>query len=102
MKYLILSQRNAVPIPPGQVVALFQAAKLWLKASQAEGRLDCYYAFADTRGTFAITNADSHEEVWDGILDYPLYMFFDWEVEPLCDPDHALDKLIDVADKIFG
>lgn len=102
MKYLITFQRNAVPIPAEQAVTLFLAAKLWTNASVADGRMDCAYAFADTSGGLTIANADSHEGVWDDILDYPLYMFFDWDVKPLCDPDHGYDKLIQVVQTQLG
>lgn len=77
MKYLVINRRNAMPIPPEQAATLFQAAKFWLKTRQAEGGIDCYYIFADTKGGLTISNADSHEEVYDHILDFPLYMFFD-------------------------
>ncbi|MGB5931821.1 MAG: muconolactone Delta-isomerase family protein [Anaerolineae bacterium] len=95
MKYATRSQRNLVPIPREQGVALFQAAKEWVKARLADGTLDCVYSFADLSGGLAIGNADSHEELMDRILDYPMYPFFDWEVEPLCDFSHSMDRLIE-------
>jgi hypothetical protein len=102
MKYLITFTRNTTPMPIEQAGALFQAAKLRTNASLAEGTMDCAYAFADTQGGFTVANGESHEEVWDAILDFPLYMFLDWEVKPLCDPNHGYDKLIEVVQTQLG
>lgn len=102
MKYLVTSQLGARPIPREQGVGLYQAAKEWLKARLADGRLDCHFPFANLSGGFAIANADSHEEVLEELLDFPLYPFFDWEVTPLCDWSHSFDKLIEYFQKVAG
>jgi hypothetical protein len=102
MKYLITGRRNVVPMPLEEAARLFQAAKLWINAALAEGRMDCAFAFADTKSVMAITNADSHEDACDGLVDYPLYMFLDWEVQALCDPSHVLDKLTQVVQQAIG
>ncbi len=102
MKYLITGRRNAMPMPLERAATLFQAAKLWISAGLAEGRMDCAYMFGDTRGIFSIVNAESHEEACDGLLDYPLYMFFDWEMQALCDAHHALDKLSEIVQTTAG
>lgn len=102
MKYLVTSQLGARPIPRELGVRLYQAAKEWLKARLAEGKLDCTYIFPDLSGGLAIANADSHEEVLDDLLDYPLYPFFDWEVTPVCDWSHSFDKLIEYFQKVAG
>jgi hypothetical protein len=101
MKYLIVAERNTVPIPVDQGAALYQAAKAWINAHLADGRMDCSYVFADTGG-LAITNAESHEEVFDALLSYPLYAFFDWEVRALCDWSHSYDSIIELFERLGG
>ena len=101
MKYLVSVQPGTTPIPPEQAVGLYQAAKEWINAQLADGRLDCCYVFADAGG-FAISNADSHEEVFDNLLAYPLYPFFDWEVKALCDWSHSYDKIIELYQRLVG
>ncbi|NIN95371.1 MAG: hypothetical protein GTN93_09730 [Anaerolineae bacterium] len=47
-----------------------------------------------------LVNADSHEEALERLLDYPLFVFFDWDVKPLSDWSHAHDKLIEFFQKL--
>ena len=101
MKYLSSGRPGAVPIPPEQAVGIYQAAKEWMNARLAEGTVDCHYVFPD-RGGFVIGNADSHEEILDRLMEYPLYPFLDWEVRPLCDWSHAYDKAIEFFQKLAG
>ena len=101
MKYLIAGERNSMPVPVDQGAALYQAAKAWINAHLADGRMDCSYVFADTGG-LAITNAESHEEVFDALLSYPLYAFFDWEVRALCDWSHSYDSIIELFERWGG
>jgi muconolactone delta-isomerase len=100
MKHLVIGTRNLVPMEPATAVGLYQAAKQWTNAQLADGRLDCQYNFVDLGGGCAIVNADSHEEVLERLLDYPLFAFFDWEVKPLADWSHAHDKLIEFFQKL--
>lgn len=99
MKYLVTARPSAVPIPPEKAVGLFKAAKEWINAHLASGKHDCHYIFPDGGG-FAIANADSHEEVMDQVLDYPMYPFLDWEIKALCDSDHSYDKMIEFWQKL--
>jgi hypothetical protein len=102
MKYLLTFRRNTTPMPIEQAAALFEAAKLRTSIALAEGRMDCAYAFGNTKGGVVILNVESHEDLWDGIVEHPMYMFFEWEVEPLCDLHHGLDKLIEVVETQLG
>ena len=45
-------------------------------------------------------NAESSEAVFEMILDYPLYPFFEWEVTALCDWQHGYDKNIEYFEKL--
>ena len=102
MKYLITGKRNVVPMPTERAAELFQGAKAWMNARLADGRLECHYVFAGLGGGFAVRNADSHEQVLDELLDYPLYPFFDWEVHSLCDYGHSYDKLTEYFQRLAG
>ncbi len=102
MKYLIIATQNLVPMEPAAAVGLNQAAKQWSNARLADGTLDCQYNFVDLSGGCVTINADSHEEVMDNLLDYPLFPFFDWDVKPLADWSHAHDKWIEYFQKLSG
>ena len=88
MKFLIMATPLPIPIPPEQGAELYQAASDWIAARVGDGRIDCTYIFI-AGGGFAITNAETHEQVFDELLSYPLYRFFGWEVEPLCEWEHT-------------
>lgn len=100
MKYLVMARRNLVPMDPEMGVAVFQAAKEWEKAQLASGKMDLRYNYADGSGGFGIVNGDSHEEVYDRILEAPYFAFMDWEVIPLVDSSHSFDKLIELFQKM--
>jgi muconolactone delta-isomerase len=100
MKYLVMARRNLVPMDPKTAITMFQAAKQWESAELASGRMDLRYNYADGSGGFGIVNGDSHEEVYDRILEAPYFSFMDWEVIPLVDSSHSLDKLIELFQKM--
>ena len=100
MKYLIRAKRNVFPMDPKMAVGIMQAAKQWTSAEIAAGRLDLMYMHADGSGGFGIANQDTHQEVYDKILEAPFYVFMDWEVVPLVDWSHAYDRLIEMFQKI--
>ena len=100
MKYMVMGTRNMVPMEPKMAIGLFQAAKQWVSASLADGTMDLHYLHVETGGGFTIGNADSHEEIYDRIMEYPLYPFFDWEVIGLVDWSHAYDKNIELLQKM--
>jgi hypothetical protein len=102
MKYMVVGTRNLAPMDPATAAGAFQAAKQWMEAGLADGTHDLHYMHIETGTGFTITNADSHEEIMDQILDYPPYPFFDWEVIPLVDWSHAYDKLIELFRKRGG
>ena len=101
MNFLVTGTRNyLVPMTPEQGLALLQAAKEWTKARLADGSMDCSYIFADTQGGFAISNADSHEELMDRLMGYPLWAFFTWEVKALGDSGPQFDRLVAFYQKV--
>jgi hypothetical protein len=84
MKYLVMATPLPIPIPP----ELFEEARHWIGERIADRRFDCVYMLLGGGGV-AIRNAESHEEVYEELLAYPLYGFFEWTIEPLVDWEHA-------------
>ncbi len=99
MKFIITGLLGRAPIPPQNAETLFQGARQWFDTRTASGKVDCHYVFPEGGG-FAITNANSIEEVLSSLVDYPLYPFMTWEVKPLCDWKHAYDKYIELYKKL--
>ena len=95
MKYLITAKTigfpGMTPTSPDVMHSLNLAARTYVKERLEEGSFECHYIFPDGGG-FVIANADSHEEVMDILLGYPLYPMFVWEVKVLCDWEHSYDK----------
>jgi hypothetical protein len=101
MKYLVTARPGTTTIKLKYGASVFKAAKQWADARLADGTFECHYGFSDL-GALAIVNADSHEALLDGILDCPVYPFFDWQAEALCDWQHTYDKNIAYFEKLAG
>ena len=101
MKYLVTARPGTTTIKLKYGARVFKAAKEWADARLADGTFECHYGFSDL-GALAIVNADSHEALLDGILDCPVYPFFDWQVEALCDWQHTYDKNIAYFERLAG
>jgi len=101
MKYLVTARPGTTTIKLKYGARLFQATKKWVSARVADGTFECHYGFPDL-GSIAIVNADSHEALLDEILDCPVYPFFDWQIEALCDWQHMYDKNIAYFEKLAG
>ena len=105
MKFLVLSKPCVgVPLPdnPEIRLALFQATKQFVENMLADGRVDCAYNFVSGQGGVTIANADSHEQLFGRIAAYPLYPFYDWEVQPIVDHPYVLGRLIGGIQKTGG
>jgi hypothetical protein len=94
MKFLLTARPGTTTIRLKYGTSLFQAAKEWAQTRLSDGTFDCHYAFVDLGG-LTIANAESSEAIFDMILDYPLYPFFDWEVTALCNWEQSYDKNIE-------
>lgn len=92
MKYLVSAIQDT-PIPPELGAALYEAATAWIEERIADGRIDCHFVFAQTGG-MAIVDVDSHEQLFEEIMSYPLSAFFDWEVTGLADWKHSYKTII--------
>jgi hypothetical protein len=95
MKYLVIGNPNLTPIPPELAVNIYKAAIAWMDERLKNGKLDFHYIFAE-RGGFVIANVNSPEELFDEMLSYPLYPFFDWEVKALVEWKHGYNSIIDL------
>ncbi len=95
MKYLVLGKPRPVMIPPDRAIPLYKSAIAWVDAHIKSGKVDCEYIFPEGGG-MAIGNVDSQEEAFDLLSSYPLYGFFDWQVEPLVDWKHAYNSIIEM------
>jgi hypothetical protein len=100
MKFLVTAIPNR-PIPPEMGAALWQAATAWTEERIADGRIECNYVFAQTGG-MAIIEVDSHEQVFDELMGYPLSGFFKWEVAALADWRHSYETLIALYQGLAG
>ncbi len=99
MKYMVIGKRNAVQMPLEYGAVLFQAAKDVTDEAIAAGRMDCAYSYADSGG-FAISNADSPEDMQRRLLNHPLYPFFDWEVKSLCNYRVTYDNCVELMQRL--
>lgn len=99
MKYMVVGNPNLTPIPLEHAVNLYKAAMAWTDERIKNGMIDCHYVYVGGGG-FTIGNANSQEELFDELLSYPLYAFFDWEVEPLVDWKHAYNSVIEFYKKM--
>ena len=103
MKFLILSKIPIGAPAADNPVALFQASKEYHNAAFADGSLDCVYSFVTGKGGgMAIANADSHEELWEKLSAYPWYPYMEFEVHPLVDENHLIDRTIEKLQEMEG
>lgn len=99
MKYLVIVTPNQTPMPPEMAVNIYKAAIAWTDERLKNGKIETIYIFAE-RGGFSIANVKSQEELFDEILSYPLYPFFDWDVTPLVEWKHGYNSIIDLYKKM--
>jgi hypothetical protein len=84
------------PMPPPVEVA--RASQEWIQAALDDGWMECCYAYPQGGGC-SISEVDSHEELMDRLLDYPMSPFVEYEVIPLVELDGAFDKLISYVER---
>jgi muconolactone delta-isomerase len=94
MKFLTTVKPGPMPPPP----EVARAAQEWLQAALDDGWIECCYAYPHGGGC-SISEVDSHEELMDRLLDYPMSPFVDYEVTPLVELDAAFDKLISFIER---
>ena len=99
MKYLVIATPNQTLMPMDMAVNLYNAAMAWTDERLKNGKIDCTYIFAE-RGGFSIANVNSHEELFDELLSYPLYPFFEFEVTALVEWKHGYNSIIEFYKKM--
>jgi hypothetical protein len=95
MKFLILARPRSIPPP----VELISSAQEWIEGRLSDGRIECCYAFAGGGG-FSVSQADSHEQLMDELVDYPLFGFVEFDVRPLVGLDHSFKRFIETAERM--
>jgi hypothetical protein len=95
MKYLVTVTPGPMP-PPLEAI---RAAREWLDDKVADGTFEAAYAFADGGG-FSISDAGSHEELMDMLLDYPMSPFVSYDVKALVASEAAFDRFEAYGEKM--
>jgi|SRR4030042_6623620 len=99
MKYLVIVTPNQTQIPLEMAEKIYKAAMVWTDERLKSGKIESTYIFNE-RGGFSVASANSHEELFDEMLSYPLYPFFDWEVTPLVEWKHGYNSVIEFYKKM--
>jgi muconolactone delta-isomerase len=89
MKFMVTARPRPLP-PPADLV---RQAQSWLQAKLDDGSFEAVYAYPEGGG-FSIGENDSHEQLMEQLMDYPLSPFVDFEVQPLVDMNPAFDRFI--------
>ena len=98
MKVLFIAKRARHQFSLEQSLAIFKGIEEWHKKYLNDGTYDCIHTFVEGGG-IGIANVDSLEAAYDLLDDYPATLFFDWEVYPLVDTRHAVEKSISSMEK---
>lgn len=78
MKYYVSTSPGPMPPAPEQL----DAAMSWLDTKVNDGTFDCIFGFMEGGG-FCVVNANSHHDVLEMMLEYPLFGLVTWSVQPL-------------------
>jgi hypothetical protein len=82
--------------PPLELV---RASREWIQARIDDGTFEAVYAFPGGGGV-SIGENDSHEQLMEQLMDYPLSPFVEYDVKPLVDLDAAFDRFIPFVEKV--
>ena len=98
MKFLVIGRpRDGAPKLENPL-EVSRAAQASIQKALKDGSFDCCYNLVSGGGV-SISNAKSHEELWENLRSYPLYTQLTWEVLPLVDIKYVFDKLVASAEK---
>ncbi len=101
MKYLVILTPNQTPLPLDMAEKLYRAAIAWTEERLKNGKMETTYIFNE-KGGFSVANVNSQEELFDEMLSYPLYPFFDWEITPLVEWRHGYNSVIESYKKMVA
>ena len=94
MKYLVIGNQVVMAAEHKAQADFLKRTRDWVNAKLADGTLDCAYSFP-AGGGFFIFNADSHEDLMQKIIDFPLRPLTELEIQPICDFNKATDMVVD-------
>jgi hypothetical protein len=95
MKFLVMVRPGPLPPP----VDLVRQAQDWIQERLDDGSFEAVYAFPHGGG-MSIGENESHEQLMEQPMAYPLSPFVDYEVLPLVELDAAFDRFIEFAEKM--
>jgi hypothetical protein len=95
MKFLVTVKPGPMPPP----IELVRQAQDWIEARVDDGTFEACYAFPEGGGC-SIGENDSHEQLMEQLMDYPLSPFVDYDVQPLVEVSAAFDRFIPFAEKM--
>jgi muconolactone delta-isomerase len=95
MKFLVTVTPGPMPPP----LELVREAREWIDARLKEGTFEAVYAFPHGGGC-SIGEYDSHEQLMEELMDYPLSPFVDYDVEPLVELDAAFERFIPFVERM--
>jgi hypothetical protein len=93
MKILFIGRMARPQLSPEEVLAIMKGSKEFHDQKLKDGTYDCIFNFIGGGG-IGIANVDSVEAAYDLLSDYPARLLMDWEVHPLADTEHAVQKAI--------
>lgn len=95
MKFLVTVTPGPMPPP----IELVRQAQEWIQAKLDDGSFEACYAFPQGGGCSIGTN-DSHEQLMEQLMEYPLSPFVEYDVKPLVDLNAAFDRVIPYIEKM--
>ena len=95
MKFLVTATPGPMP-PPVDTV---RSAQDWLQAKLDDGTFDAVYAFPEGGGC-SISENESHEQLMEQLMDYPLSPYVEYEVQPLVEMVPAFERFIPYVEEV--
>ena len=98
MKYLVVGRfEKNTPFEKGEEIN--KASMEWTEKRLREGTIDCHYIFIDNRAGMVIQNTNSHEELSNDLMTFPMYQYFSWDIIPLCNWKQHYEIVINMYKK---
>jgi hypothetical protein len=79
-------------------IELVRAARKWLQAKLDDGTFEALHGYPQGGG-FSIGEKESHEQLMEQLLDYPLSPFVEFDVQPLVELDAAFERIIPYVER---
>ena len=95
MKFLVSVRPGPMPPP----VDLVRSAKDWIQARLDDGTFECVYAYPEGGGC-SIGEYDSHEQLMELLMEYPISPFVEYDVKALVELDAAFDRFIPFIERM--